>query len=129
MKNEQEILNTVLWPQNKSNLNGSLSFSNSIDFVTTTSIDISRTDKSLEIFYSSSPLMNPTEQTFFVKLYMNRGKNNYIVDFKKSSPELKTEQDIENTLNTVRNAIIKMNVKPIFFPTGVVEDKSTNLKM
>lgn len=129
MRNEQEILDSIFWPPTKTNLNGNLSFSTSIDLITTTNIDISRTGKSVEIFYSSSPLMKPTEQTFFVKLYLNKEEEGYSVDFKKSSPELKTEQDIEDTLNTVKNAIIKMNVKPSFFPTGVVEDKKPSNKM
>lgn len=127
MRNEQEILNGIFWPQNKENLIGNLSFSNSADFVTTTNIDISRTEKSLEIFYSSAPLLNPKEQTFFVKLYMSKGEDGYTIDFKKSSPELKTQQDIEDTLDTIRNAIIKMNAKPMFFPTGtIVSDKLKN---
>lgn len=129
MKNENEILNTILWPQNKSNLSGNLSFSNSIDLKTIINIDISRTKESLEIFYCTSPLLNPEEKTFFVKLYLSKEGDNYIADFKKSSPELKNEQDIEDTLNTVRNAIVKMNVKPIFFPTGVIENKKPTNKM
>ena len=39
---------------------------------------------------------------------------------------VKTEKDIEDALNTVKNAIIKMNVKPSFFPTSVIENKLKN---
>lgn len=126
MKKEQDILENILWPKEKMNMVGNLSFANSTDFKTMTTIDVSRTEKSLEVFYCNAPILNPEDKTFFVKLYMSKEGDNYVVDFKKSSPELKTEQDIEDTLNTVKNAIIKMNVKPSFFPTGVIENKLKN---
>ena len=126
MKKEQEVLENILWPKEKMNMAGNLSFSNSADFKTMTTIDVSRTEKSLEVFYCNAPILNPGDKKFFVKLYMNKEGDNYVVDFKKSSPELKTEKDIEDALNTVKNAIIKMNVKPSFFPTSVIENKLKN---
>lgn len=129
MKNENEILTTLFWPQEKMNLTGNLSFSNSADFKTMTNVDISRTKTTLEVFYSTSALLSPEDKTFFVKLYMKKEGDNYVVDFKKSSPELKNEQDVEDTLNTIKNAVVKMNTKPMFFPTGVVEEKKLSNKI
>lgn len=123
MRQEQEILNTILWPQNKLNLAGTLIFANTIDFINTTSINISRTNKSLEIFYFSSPLMKPMEQNFFIKMYFKKDIDGYYFDLKKSSPEIKNEDEIDDTLNIIKKAIIKMNVNPIFFPTGVIKHK------
>ena len=54
-----------------------------------------KNSKFLEIFYCTAPLIKPEEKTFFVKLYLNKKGNDYVVDFKRFSSELKTEQDIE----------------------------------
>jgi hypothetical protein len=92
-------------------------------------VDVSRKNDKIEMFYCSAPLENIKEKTYFVKLYFKKGEDGYDVDFDKTSPELKTEEDINNTLNVVRNAIIKMNAKPNFFPTGVVEGKKLKNEM
>ena len=129
MRQEEYILKSVLWPKEKYNLLGNLSYADSIDFKTITSIDVSRTDQTIEIFYCNAPIENLEDKTFFVKLYMKKEDSGYIVDFKKSSPELKTEKDIEDTLNIVKNAIIKINAKPIFFPTGNIKSDKLTYKV
>lgn len=121
MKNEQEILNSILWPQNKRSLTGDLIYSNSIDLTTTASIEIYRTNKKIEISYSSYTSLSPNEKVVFMKLCLNKEGDKISIDFKKSSPQLKTEEDLEDTLNTIRSAIIKINAFPTFFPSGVVD--------
>lgn len=124
--NEKQLLTKIFWPDAKESLLGNLIYNYTTEDLTSTQeISIARTQNNIEIFYSISPTFKPTEKNYFVQMYFDREGENFIVNKKKTSPEIVEDQDILNTLDSIQNNIIKMNTKPQFFATGVV-NKLTN---
>ena len=129
MIKENAVLEQVLWPINKLNILGNLVFSDSIDFDTVYSVAINRREDKLEIFYTSNPIADIENKTYFVKLHLNKVGEDMIPDFEKSSPTVKDLKDVEDVLIQVNSTIAKMNVKPTLFSTGVVPTKEIKNKM
>lgn len=127
MLNENSVLPKVLWPLDKTTMLGTLSFDKS-DFESTVSIAVNRHNDKIEILYSTAPIENIEDRTYFVKLYLEKKDDELNVNLAKSSPEIKNDKDIQDIIDLVHNTIIKMNVRPSFFPTGVVKPTNT-LKM
>jgi hypothetical protein len=124
--NEKELLTKIFWPDTKENFLGNLVYNYTTEDLTSTQeISIARKQNSIEIFYSISPTFKPTEKNYFVQMYFDRQGEDFIVNKKKTSPEIVEDKDILITLDSIQNNIIKMNTKPQFFTTGVV-NKITN---
>ena len=125
--NEQNILEKLFWPKDKCDLTGNIFYSNTDEkFTTTKTIGLSRSDAALEVFYCEAPNFTPDEKQYFVKLIFEREGENITLNHKKSSPEIKTDQDIESVLNSVQNSIILMNTTPQLFMTGVLKKEIKN---
>ncbi len=122
--NETEILKKVFWPEDKSNGLGNLFFTNTTDeFINTKTIGAARTEKTLEIFYTIAPMLEPDKKEYFIKLIFNREDGNIILNTQKSSPEVKSENDVNDVLENIQNSILMMNSKPEFFMTGIIKNK------
>lgn len=128
---EEELLKKVFWSGQKDNMLGNMIFSHTDEsFTNTIEVAVSRQEQGVEIAYSSAQMLNPTEKEYFVKLFFVRdGENNLVVDKNKSSPEILTDADVKDVIETVSNAIIKMNVNPDFFPTGVLKSPESKMKL
>ena len=46
-----------------------------------------------------------------------------ILNTQKSSPEVKSENDVNDVLENIQNSILMMNSKPEFFMTGIIKNK------
>ena len=67
--------------------------------------------------------MFPNSKEYFVKLIFENKEEAMTLNLQKSSPEIKTEKDVLDVLDSVQNSILMMNTKPEFFSTGVVKSK------
>lgn len=132
---ENEVLKKILWPSDKTNMLGNMIFSSiSDDMANSTEVAVSRQKSSLEIFYSTYLVDNPEDKNYLVKIYYNRSEIGLSLDTEKTSPEIKTSEDIDKVLESIRNTILLMNKRPAFFPTGVnnlstdsdLNDKASN---
>ena len=122
--NENEVLTKVFWMEDKKDKLGNLFFtSTDEDFINTNTIGASRTKDTLELFYTSSPIMEPNKKEYFVKLIFNREDEFLVLNVNKSSPEIKSEKDVSDVLDSMQNSILMMNSKPEFFITGVERNK------
>jgi len=122
--NEQEVLKKVFWPKDKENFLGNLFFnSTDNDFTNTKTIGAARTEKGMEVFYTISPMLEPENRTYFVKLIFDRENDEVSLNMQKSSPEIKNEKDVKDVLDNIQNSIVMMSSKPEFFPTGVLKNK------
>ena len=127
---QESILKKVFWPEDKENLIGNLIYTYvAEDFSFTTEVLVSRKDNLLEILYSTSPVMEPDNKTFLTKLYLDKDEKNITINKDKTSPQIKTEEDMINLLNDIQGAILKMNNKGQFFPTGVVNNLTNKLSI
>lgn len=122
MTNEKEVLQKIFWPENKLNLWGNMIFSAiSDDLKKSTEVAISRKKESLEIFYSTSEMEDPENKNYLVKIFYTRNDKELELNIEKTSPEIKSKEDINNVLSAIQNTILLINGKPNFFPTGVDE--------
>lgn len=128
---EEQLLQKVFWPTQKEEILGNMIFSYTDEsFTKTTEVSVSRQDKAIEVAYSAAEVFNPEEKEYFVKLFLIKdSENNLTVDRKKSSPEIHSDEDAQQVLETVSNAILKMNTLPNFFPTGVVKKPENKMKL
>ena len=122
--NENEVLTKVFWMEDKQDKLGNLFFTSTDEsFINTNTIGASRTKDTLELFYTISPMMEPNKKEYFVKLIFDRENDFVTLNISKSSPEIKTQQDVNDVLNSIQNSILMMNSKPEFFITGVEKNK------
>lgn len=117
---EQEVLKKIFWPSEKEALLGNMVFFSANEDFSSQEISVSRNANTFEVFFSNS-LPFEKEKQYFVKMIFDRVGEEIVLDKVKTSPELKTDQDITDTLDSIQNNILKMNTKPTFFPTGVAK--------
>ncbi len=121
---EIDILKKIFWPREQENHLGNLLF-NQVDenFINIKSIGASRTENKLEIFYCVAPLENTEKKDYFIKLIFDRIDNSLLFNQKKSSPEIKTDQDVQDVFKSIQNSILLMNSQPDFFMTGILKQQ------
>jgi len=124
---EEEVLDKVFWPKSKRDLLGTLVHSlASQDMKEVKEISVSRTNESLEIFYSVSPIFKAdAEKIYLVKMVFDKNFEDLTLNTKKTSPEISSQGGIQNTLDNIEESIVKMNSKPAFFSTGVEKKPKT----
>ena len=122
---EEQILKSVFWPENKKEILGNLVFSHTDEDITNTQENsVSRQANAWEVFFYKAPVFNPENREYFVKMYFEKNTDNeLVVNKEKTSPELKTDSDIEKTLEIINTNIALMNTKPQFFSTGVAKSE------
>lgn len=119
MISENNLLKMFLWPQDKKQILGNLVFTNIQNLETEYIVSIDRGDISIEIIYSSNPIGNQDNTKCFIHLILENLGDNWSPNFELSSEEIKNNKDVEDVLKNISSIIMKMNVPPILYATGL----------
>lgn len=123
--NEQQLTDYVFWDKSARGKYGNLIYSHSETDAnfdgTMFEILISNNEKEINIMYSKSEIKDMEQQPkeYFVKMCFTRDVNNELsLETDKTSPKIKSIDDVRVVMEGLRNTIIGFNSRPNFFVTG-----------